>query len=105
MIDHAVPAQEMPATTPASRDGWRSAVPALRVDEVCGCGQCPSISLIADHSPASCGEGGQTVVTAFLDDALVILFVDGGVPSHLELAPLDDATVYREFPDASALEF
>lgn len=57
------------------------------------------------HSPAACGEGGRTVVTAFLDDAVVILFVDGEVPSYLELAPLDDTTVYTEFPDAAALDF
>lgn len=80
-------------------------MPDLRVDEVCGCGQCPSISLTADQSPASCGDGGRTVVTAFLEDAVVILFVDGGVPTYLELAPLDDTTVYTEFPAASALEF
>ena len=45
------------------------------------------------------------MLSAFLSDALVILFLEDGVPSYVELAPLDDAIVYTEFPDASTLVF
>ncbi|MDO5645950.1 MAG: hypothetical protein Q4G21_09750 [Dermabacter sp.] len=45
------------------------------------------------------------MLTGQLDDALVLAFITGGVPSYLELAPLDDSTVYTEFPEASALSF
>lgn len=105
MIERANPAQEMPAPTPAVRDDWRSSVPDLMVDELCGCGQCPSISLTTDRTAGSRDEQEQTVLSAFLSDALVILVLEDGVPSYLELAPLDDAIVYTEFPDASTLVF
>lgn len=45
------------------------------------------------------------VLTAWLSDALIILFIDEGLPSYLGLSSLDDQVVYYEFPDAAALSF
>ncbi|MBE8147108.1 hypothetical protein IOD13_16640 [Brevibacterium casei] len=38
-------------------------------------------------------------------DALLYLIIDEGVPSSLELAPLDDSVAYAEFPPAERIEF
>lgn len=89
----------------AVRDAWRAQVENLTVDEMCGCGMCPSVSLTTGSTPASDDDADRVVLTATLNDALVLLFIDAGVPSYLELAPYDDNTVYSEFPDASALTF
>lgn len=102
MIDGA---DEDDECTSAARSVWRSHLPALRVDGVCGCGTCPSISLVRRPALASNDDGDGVVLGARLDDALVLLFIDGGVPSYLELAPRDDQTVYTEFPDASRHSF
>lgn len=113
LIDHGHDIDGAPGPTPAQRELWRSRVTDLVVTDTCRCGTCPSVSLVAASSgpapdlgeplPATDAEG--VVLTGQLDDALVLAFITGGVPSYLELAPLDDSTVYTEFPEASALSF
>ena len=105
MIDRADEDGESAQLTSAARSVWRSHLPALTVDGVCECGRCPSISLAKKSAPTSNDDGDRVVLSASLDDALVLLFIDGGVPSYLELAPHDDRTVYAEFPDAATLSF
>lgn len=90
--------------TAPERDAWLDQVAGLRVDGVCGCGACSSISLAADSTSEARG-ADRVVLSATLSDALVLLFIDAGVPSYLELAPNDDTTVYTEFPEASVLFF
>lgn len=91
--------------TADERQAWLARVPDLRVDEMCECGSCPSISLVAEP-PARVTEGADRVVLgAALSDGLVLLFIDDGVPSYVELAPHDDETAYAEFPGAAALSY
>ncbi|MFT3876610.1 MAG: hypothetical protein QM708_09345 [Propioniciclava sp.] len=105
MIDHAGAFDDQATPTAAARSGWRARVPGLRVDGVCGCGTCPSISLADRSAPAPDAAEGRVVLMAGLTDALVLLFIDRGVPSYLELAPHDDEIVYPEFPDPTTLSF
>lgn len=105
MIDHAEPFDGEPRPTTAARQSWRTQVPSLLVDSVCECGDCPSVSLAPASVPAGVPGAERAVLGAGLSDALVLLFVDGGTPSYLELAPHGQGTRYTEFPDADLLEF
>lgn len=105
MIDHGNEDDGSPKPTAAARSIWRSHVPDLTVDDVCGCGLCPSVSLTKRSAPAPNDHDDRVVLAAELSDVLVLLFIDGGIPSYLELAPHDDQTAYTEFPDAATLSF
>jgi len=66
---------------------------------------CPSVSLATTSAPAFFPGTERVVLGAGLSDALVLLFIDGGTPSYLELAPHGERAGYAEFPDAGLLEF
>ncbi|QXT61617.1 hypothetical protein [Tessaracoccus palaemonis] len=105
MIDRAEPFDGEARTNAAARHAWRAQVAGLVVDSMCGCGVCPSVSLSSTAQPAV-GSGDERVILgAGLSDALVLLLIDDGTPSYLELAPRSDGTSYTVFPDATLLEF
>ena len=100
---------------PSDRAAWRDTVPHLVVDSACECGACPSISLVINQQPGTDAVRGdrpgrgsdddRLVLSASAPGAYLLLFIDRGVPSYLELAPLDDDAVFTEFPAVSQLQF
>ncbi|MFF2266819.1 hypothetical protein ACFVTZ_01020 [Cellulosimicrobium cellulans] len=92
--DEAVPHDQ----DAADRRRWLTQVDGVRVHGTCGCGTCPTIDL-GDATGPTTAEGPRVVLSAGVDHALVLLFVDGDRLSRLELAPLDE-TVFPEFPPA-----
>lgn len=104
MIDHGV-THDDPQPTDSDRASWRAVARHLVVDDVCRCGQCPSVSLALPDASPQRTDAPRTIVDASLPDALVMLFIDAGVPSYLELAPLGEATTYESFPAPAQLAF
>ena len=92
------------AITDAQRALWEANLAEVVVTSACGCGMCPTVDL----GPVD-GKTGRSdddlVLSAYLPDALLYLIIDEGVPSSLELAPLDDSVAYAEFPPAERIEF
>lgn len=81
------------------RERWLAASREVQAVGQCACGSCPSIDLGPDREVEH-----RVVLTASVEGALVLLFVDDYQPSYLELAPLADE-VFTEFPPAEALRF
>lgn len=76
----------------------RDEVGSAQVVGTCGCGTCPSVDLLTDVPP----DADRVVVCADHTAGLVLLFVDGGRPSYLELAPWGDEPVLQ-FPPAAEI--
>lgn len=70
--------------------------------ESCDCGKCPSFQLLVDGQAVAAGES-QVILEAFISEGIVMLFIDDGKPSYLEIAPNLD--VELELPDENALIF
>lgn len=85
----------LPAQHPA-----HAQIAAVQAGAACGCGTCPSIELLAGSESGT----ERLVIGSAAPGALLLLFVDGGRPSHLELAPVDDDVRFSEFPPMSELE-
>lgn len=86
--------------------GWREAlhglVDRISVGAACACGKCPSFQLLIDEQPVPAGHT-QIILEAFISEGIVMLFVDDGHPSYLEIAPNLD--VQLDLPDEKALIF
>ena len=96
MIDSAVPMGDDEPVSPESRNRLRQDLRSARAGERCACGACPSI-VLEDQDGTTPESGERVVLSASAPNALVLLFIDGGRLSYLELAPLDDEHVH-EFP-------
>lgn len=84
----------------ADRQRWLAMVDDLSVHGICGCGTCPTINLAHKGVPVEWREEGpRMVLEADIQDALVLLFIDDDVPSCLEVAPLDEASVALPSPE------
>lgn len=100
------------ATDPAQYDNqqtwqdWRETlletIDRITVGEACDCGKCPSVQLLIDEQPVPTGKS-QIILEAFISEGIVMLFVDDGLPSYLEIAPNLD--VQLDLPDEEALIF
>ena len=99
MIERGVPDDGVVGD--ADRREWLELVPWIRAGDRCGCGTCPSIELVVDERPGTAG-GPRIVLVAGVAGALLLLFVDGGRPSYLELAPVGDERI-TEFPPADEI--
>lgn len=103
--------------TPAQREAWLATLPDITAGNMCGCGQCPSIELLyrggvvpgsdAERAAADSGDevsGVEDIPRIVLDlpdgpkDAMIMLFIDGGIPSYLELAPMADTDKAYSWP-------
>lgn len=74
----------------------------LSVGELCDCGKCPSFELLFDGQKVPRSKD-SIILEAFIPEGLVMLFIDEGKPSYLEIAPNLDVRV--ELPPESALIF
>lgn len=85
---------------------WRQQLHAtldrITVGAACGCGKCPSVQLLLDGQEVPVG-ASQVILEAFIPDGIVMLFVDDGIPSYLEIAPNLDIDL--ELPHEKALIF
>ena len=105
MIGSATPFADEPAVSDGDRVRWLAQVPATRAGRRCGCGTCPSIEL-TDATGSTLGRGRSGVVLeAGVPGALLLLFVDHGRLSYLELAPLTEDAVFRQFPAVEDITF
>lgn len=113
MIERGEPVDPADPVVDADRRTWLQRVPVTMAGARCTCGTCPSIELVTGGSSAgdpprrggpSAGDRPRRVLSAHVPGALLLLFVDGGVPSYLELAPIAD-THFAEFPPATELGF
>ncbi len=92
------------AVSASDRHRWSADAATVLAGRSCGCGRCPSIELV-DESGAEIVGSDRIVLSGWIDTdnpngaAMLLLFIDGGRPSYLELAPLTDDVVYAEFPD------
>lgn len=104
LIERGVCLDEDVVVTKDDRTRWRAQVAQTRAGRRCGCGSCPSLDLtdLAGVTPHM-GDS-RVVLEASTAGALLLLFVDDGRLSYLELAPLDEKS-YRQFPDPRDLQF
>lgn len=102
MIMHAPPLAGASAPDAADRRLWLDVLGRLRVGEECGCGVCPSFTLELDGRPAP-QAGRRHILVASAGRALVLLTVEGGVVSGLEVAPGGDEAV--DLPEVTELTF
>ena len=100
MIRHAT-GLEGEEFSPSVRAQWASYLPRLAYGGRCECGQCPSFSLTLEGAlvPES---ADRVMLSASSSQALVMLFIDDGVPSYLEVAPMSDDVV-EELPSVEQL--
>lgn len=84
------------------RAGLQEMVDRISAGEPCDCGKCPSFQLLIDDKPVPAGQS-QVILEAFVSEGIVMLFVDDGHPSYLEIAPNLDEEL--DFPDEKALIF
>ena len=85
---------------------WRQELHAmidrLSVGEMCDGGKCPSFQLLVDgHDVAPSPD--RIILEAFISEGMVMLFIDDGKPSYLEIAP--NLNVKVDLPAESALIF
>ncbi len=100
MIDSAGAGGE--PVEPAQRSAWRDQVARTRVSGRCGCGECPTVDLVAEDGTEP--QGPRTTLLASSGEGGLILFIDGGRLSCLELFPTRDDRV-EEFPHPGELEY
>ncbi|MCI5825777.1 MAG: hypothetical protein MR006_03845 [Arcanobacterium sp.] len=74
------------AVTPEDRRRWLGQVDDLRVVGTCGCGTCPSIEFVSGDDV-----GNRLWLEAWdnKQNAGILLFVDNGALSYLEVYPAD----------------
>jgi len=84
------------------RDELHETLGRITVGEACDCGKCPSVQLLIDDQPVPPSES-QIILEAFIAEGIVMLFVDDGYPSYLEIAPNLDEDL--DLPDEEALIF
>lgn len=106
MIQHADDSQLTgpDAVSPARRQRWLEQAAFTGAGRRCVCGTCPTIDL-EDRSEAPLVAGPRVVLSASSPGALLLLFVDAGRLSCLELAPLDADASILEFPPVEAIRF
>ncbi len=90
--------------TADDRKRWLAQVPSTHAGARCRCGTCPSIEL-TDEAGTTADSDDRVVLEASAEGAMLLLFVDDGRLSYLELAPLDDDVSFAEFPDPSTFTF
>ncbi|WP_146067441.1 hypothetical protein [Arthrobacter sp. SX1312] len=101
MLDAAVPLEGDEPVSRQIRQRLRQDLHSARAGERCACGDCPSI-VIEDQDGITPETGQRVVLSAAAPNASVLLFIDGGRLSYLELAPHDDEPVH-EFPPVAHL--
>ncbi len=74
----------------------------LSVGKLCDCGKCPSFELLVDGRRVPSSQQ-PIILEAFISDGIVMLFIDDGKPSYLEISPNLNTKV--ELPPESALIF
>lgn len=97
------PAQyQRPETWQRWRHELHEMLDRISVGKACDCGKCPSFQLLVDNKPVPAGKS-QIILEAFISEGIVMLFVDDGKPSYLEIAPNLDVDL--ELPGEEALIF
>ncbi|MCI6575087.1 MAG: hypothetical protein PT944_07440 [Actinomycetaceae bacterium] len=76
--------------TQEERERWLSGIDGLRVTGICGCGLCPTINFNEHYEPET-----RLWLEAYdaKQDAGIILFIDDGELSCLEVYPTEDKAV------------
>ena len=96
------------------RQIWESRLGEVMVTSQCDCGTCPSIEMrpqdrLDDEHREDQGEDSnwseRIVLTAGTPGAMLLLFIDDGSPSYLELAPIDDDQNFTEFPESESISY
>ncbi|WP_137825547.1 hypothetical protein [Brevibacterium sp. 2SA] len=90
--------------TDTQRALWEANLAEVVVTSECGCETCPSVDL-EPVGDAIARSDDALILNGYVPDALLLLFIDEGVPSYLELAPLDESVVYTQFPPAERIDF
>jgi len=86
------------------RKRWLEQVPSTHSGARCRCGTCPSIDLTDEAGTTADGDD-RVVLEGSAEGAMLLLIVDDGQFSYLELAPLDDDVSFAEFPERSTFRF
>ncbi|MDO4790859.1 MAG: hypothetical protein Q3999_00010 [Buchananella hordeovulneris] len=97
------------ADVPTSqREQWAATLDDLSVCGECGCGTCPSVELAYRGKPVTLAQSEEpedrVILDAYTKDAVVMLFVDGGIPSYLEVAPYQDPDTRLPIPRVADLD-
>lgn len=88
--------------TDAERQEFLTRARLLEVTGGCDCGRCESIKLGIDGAAIEYNEN-RYVLNASTESVMLILFVDDGTPSELEVVSYDEG--YAGLPEASELTF
>lgn len=106
IIRHAPPSMPNEITVSTKqRDYLIQLLPFLRVTGTCSCGCCPSVYLHPTGDWPQPVETFSYVLDSWTEDdpAMVMLFIENGLPTFLEVAPFGDFSV--SLPDSDALRF
>ncbi|AKK07344.1 hypothetical protein CMUST_15275 [Corynebacterium mustelae] len=108
IIRHAPPSMPNEITVSSKqRDYLIQLLPFLRVTGTCGCGYCPSVYLHPTGDWPKPVETCSYVLDSWTEDdpAMVMLFIENGIPTFLEVAPFGDFSVSLPDPDALRFDF
>lgn len=101
MITYARPfAEQRTRVTHRQRLAWRDQARLVRVESMCSCGACPTVDFQINTSP----KASQITLSAFHGEEGLLLFIDGGRLSCLELFSHNEESV-RTFPPPHELQF
>ena len=90
--------------TDERREEWLALLSNTSVCRECGCGICPSVELVYQGQPVPTGRDRCVLeATIASNGALVLLFIDDGLLSYLEVCPVEDE--YVPMPTAADLSF
>lgn len=78
-------------------------VDKVEVTGACGCTACESVELGIDGTTIECSED-RYVLSGDTEKVMVLLFVDDGKPSYLEVAATDGVS-YAAIPEADEITF
>jgi len=101
MVESAGTFADDPPVSSEARRRWRKQIGDARAGKRCECGQCPSIEIEIGDGRTPTG-GDRVVLEASNPSASLLLFIDGGRLSYLELAPHGDER-FDEFPPSHAI--
>lgn len=106
-------AEHSTSITPQQRLLWEDNLAEVVVTNPCDCGTCPSIGMrpvtrVEDEGRDDTGGQGdfssRVILDATVNGCILLLFIDDGSPSYLELAPADEE-IFTEFPPPERILF
>ncbi len=105
LITRGDPLSHSGVVTDNDRARWLAHVPRTRAGHRCGCGTCPSLTLLTPENATPPADGRRVLLEATTASALLLLVVADDHPNYLELTPLHDNVAHIQFPDPHDIDY